>query len=384
MNRKIIIYAHFAGNGNTEELRDWLIRQQVRELIYIAFPFGDCSDSSIRLSRYLNGQLAAERCSAIRFKSPFMLSYIKDFLYGLFWGVRYGKNSDGFFGGDNLLSLCGLLLRRWCRIKRIYYYMIDYTPRRYASRLLNAVYYWMDRFASERCDEIWVPAEETIQGRFIDGRLAPEKVNWRLVPYGTHEGQISLQDYRGSNRLVYMGGLFESKGVHRLVEIYTAVSRQCAGITSLDMIIIGAGPLEPLLRRQVKEQGLSERIRVTGYMENYQEVLSELVQGGVALAPYDSSDGNSFSFYADAGKLKVYIGCGLPVVATDVPPFMKEIAGCGAGRIALYDADDFAAQVEEVLNNYEIYRSSALALSKEYSWDSIFSRAFNIQETTCA
>lgn len=382
MNRKIIIYAHFAGNGNTEELRDWLIRRRIQELVYIAFPFGDCADSAIRLCRYQDGKLVEERRSFVCFKSPFVLSYLKDFLYGIVLGIRYGRHADWFFGGDNLLTLCGLLVRRLCRIKKICYYMIDYTPRRYVSALLNGLYYRLDRIASEWCDEIWVPAEETLQARFRDGRLNPEKVCWKLVPYGTHTGQV-LPEAVCPNRLVYMGGLLESKGAHRLLDIYKAVLRKCPDSAPLKMVIIGKGPLELLLRRQVEEQGFSGSVRVFGYVENYDAVLAELSRGGIALAPYDPEDPNSFSFYADAGKLKVYIGCGLPVVATDVPPFVKEIARCGAGRIARYDADDFSAQIDDVLCHYDVYRTAALVLSREYSWETVFEKAFGLQETAC-
>jgi len=383
MNRKIVIYAHFAGHGNTEELRDWLIRQKIRDLVYIAFPFGDCTDTGVQLSRYQNGLLVEERRSLVRFKSPFVFSYLKDFLYGLLWGIRYGRKADWFFGGDNLLSLCGLILRRLCRIKKVCYYMIDYTPRRYVSGLLNGLYYWMDRQASERCNEIWVPAEETIAGRFEDGRLSPEKVRWKLVPYGTNVGQLSFPETICSNRLVYMGGLFESKGAHRLIEIYDAVVRRCPIGSPPEMVIIGKGPLELLLRRQVEEHGLSGSVHVRGYIEDHNEVLAELSRGGIALAPYDPEDANSFSFYADAGKLKVYIGCGLPVVATEVPPFVKEIVRHGAGRIAGYNADDFAAQIAEVLRHYDAYRTAALALSQEYKWDTVFEKAFTMQEPEC-
>lgn len=378
MNRKIIIYAHFAGNGNTEELRDWLIGQRVRDLVYIAFPFEDCPDPSIRLFRYRDGRLVEERRSFLRFKSPFVLSYLKDFLCGIVWGLRYGWNADWFFGGDNLLTLCGLIFRRVCGIKKVCYYMIDYTPRRYASALLNWLYYRIDRIAAERCDEVWVLAKETIDGRFNDRRLVPEKVCWKLVPYGTHPSQVFSADVVCSNRLVYMGGLIESKGAPRLIEIYNAVVRKFPDATPPEMVIIGRGPAEPLLRRQVAEQGLSEKVRVLGYVEDNNAVLAELSRGGVALAPYDPENTNSFSFYADAGKLKVYIGCGLPVVATDVPPFVRELVRHGAGRTAEYDADDFAEQVGEVFRRYEAYRKAALALNQEYSWDTIFKRAFDL------
>jgi hypothetical protein len=98
----------------------------------------------------------------------------------------------------------------------------------------------------------------------------------------------------------------------------------------------------------------------------------------VAIAPYDPADANSFTFYSDPGKVKVYLGCGLPVVLTDVPPIARVLAREGAGRIARYDATDLAETVASVMRSaeYLAVRARAAAMGCEYEWTRVFENAF--------
>ena len=97
----------------------------------------------------------------------------------------------------------------------------------------------------------------------------------------------------------------------------------------------------------------------------------------LAIAPYNPNDKNSFSFYADPGKVKVYLGCGLPIVITEVPSIYKILVQEKAGLTAKYEGKDFADKIEKVMEDIKNYRSNARQLGLKYSWDSIFSEAFD-------
>jgi glycosyltransferase involved in cell wall biosynthesis len=117
-------------------------------------------------------------------------------------------------------------------------------------------------------------------------------------------------------------------------------------------------------------------------VESIGAVVALAAKGGVAIAPYDPSDLNSFTYYSDPGKVKVYLGCGLPVVLTDVPPIARRIEREGAGRIARYDAGDLAETVAAVMgsNDYLAVRARAAAMGREYEWTRIFETAFEQME----
>ena len=62
---------------------------------------------------------------------------------------------DLFVGIDNLNALAGIFLRKLGAVRRVAYYVIDYTPRRFANPLLNRLYHWIDRTCVRHADVIW-------------------------------------------------------------------------------------------------------------------------------------------------------------------------------------------------------------------------------------
>jgi glycosyltransferase involved in cell wall biosynthesis len=68
----------------------------------------------------------------------------------------------------------------------------------------------------------------------------------------------------------------------------------------------------------------------------------------------------------------------LPIVLTDVPPVAKDIEKEGAGKIARYDAADFANAIASILwdANYLLIRENARRLGERYAWPKVFAEAF--------
>ena len=96
---------------------------------------------------------------------------------------------------------------------------------------------------------------------------------------------------------------------------------------------------------------------------------------GIAIAPYSSIDKNNFSFYADPGKVKFYLGCGLPIVITDVPLIAKDIEKNQSGLIAEYNSVDFCNKIIFILNNYDLFKRNAIKFGKEFDWNVIFRKS---------
>lgn len=372
--KKFSILAHGTGTGNAEELRDWLLSKKAREVVYITFPFGPSPQKEIRTEVFRAGRLVRTVKSLVRFGKPSFLSYLKDFLYALFYIPRFCRDSDVTVAGDNLLAAAALASRKRARLGRIVYYMIDYTPVRYGFKPLNELYYALDRYAAEGADCVWPLDERTIGGRFDHGRLDPERVTWYAVPYGNHSARIRLPKSVKASRIVYMGGLLKSKGAELFIPIAEGLARR--GV-NFEFVIVGGGPYRAELEAEAVRRGLGKKIRVLGYVDDFNEVMDLLKNCGVALAPYYPEDRNNFSYYADAGKLKSYLGCGLPIVVTDVPPFAKVLAKKGAGLIAKYDASDFAEKIARIIRRQSAFRKKAAALGREFDWDRVLTRAFS-------
>ena len=372
---KIVILSHYATTGACEELRDWLVAERVREVVYVAFPFGSNFGRPIRVERFDKGEPRPARLSWFRFKLPEPFAYAKDFLYALWYAVRFGRHADVLVAGDNLLAAAGILTRWLTGARHVVYYMIDYTPMRYANRFLNGVYYALDRFAATRAGVVWPLTAQIIQGRFDAGRLDARRVRWYPVPYGSHPLPESSAKTCDRKRVVYLGDVVRNKGAELFVPLALELKKS---IPDFRFTIIGGGKDVQALREEVRSAGLAEQVEVCGFVENMDDALGRLAGAGVAIAPYYPSDANNFTFYSDPGKIKVYLGCGLPIVLTDVPPIAKDLARMGAGRLARYDAADFARTVAAVLNDadYPKIRENARTLGEQCAWPRIFTSAF--------
>ena len=375
VGQAVVILSHYATTGACEELRDWLLGLKAEKVVYVAFPFGPNRERSICVDCFRRGERSAARRSWWRLKLPEPLAYAKDFWYALLYAVRFARGADVLVAGDNLLTLAAVLTRRLTGVGRVVYYMIDYTPVRYANRLLNALYYRVDRWAAYGADAVWPLTPQIIEGRFKVGRLDPRRVRWYAVPYGSHPRAAPAAAVRAGRRVVYMGDVLRSKGAELFVPMARELRRR---IPDVRFTVIGGGKDLQFLRDEVKASGLAAAFELCGFVERMEDVLGKLAGADVAIAPYDPFDANSFTFFSDPGKIKVYLGCGLPVVLTDVPPIARELEKEGAGKIARYDAADFAAAVAAVLEGDGglRMRENARRLGERYAWPGVFEEAF--------
>lgn len=368
---KIVILSHYATTGACEELRAWLISEKIPELIYIAFPFGHNPEYSICVERYLHGKPQPVITSWVRLKLPEPLAYAKDFVFALWYLVRYARHADLVVAGDNLLSAASVLMRRIASLGKLIYYMIDYTPVRYRNPFMNALYRMVDRFAAHRVNAVWPLTRQMIEARFKAGQMDAHRVRWYVVPYGSHP-TAAAEHHR--EHLVYMGDLVPNKGAELLVSLALKLKER---LPDFKLTVIGGGEYLPQLRQEVAQLGLERYVEICGFIREMAEVVAKLSGAGVAIAPYSPHDPNSFTFYADPGKIKVYLGCGLPVVLTDVPPIARELVEKGAGCIAAYDAQSFSDAVERLVSsaNYPQHRNAATLLGAQYAWPKIFEEA---------
>ena len=365
---KIVVFSHYCATGACEELRDWLNKGGVREVVYVAFPFGPNPDRFIRVDCYAEGRHVREARSWFRLRLPEPLAYAKDFAYAVWYAWRFGRAADVLVAGDNLLTLACSLVRRAAGIKRLVYYMIDYTPVRYASRLLNRVYCCVDRLASVRATQVWPLTEEMIRARFNAGQLNERDVRYQVVPYGCTPVERATFDRK---QVVYMGGVAKQKGAELFVPFALELKKR---VSDFNFVIIGGGDGIGALRDEIQKADLQGQVRLLGFVESMQDVLAELANAGVAIAPYFPFDANSFTLYSDPGKIKAYLGCGLPIVLTDVPPIAKTLEHESVGKIAAYDATDFAEKVAEIMNapDYNSLRIHVQEFGRRFDWNTVF------------
>src|SRR5260370_33960871 len=118
-------------------------------------------------------------------------------------------------------------------------------------------------------------------------------------------------------------------------------------LRAVKLLVVGDGPYRATVERQSIELGVADAVEFAGFIDDHHEVERRLAGCSLGLAPY-VPDPESFSRFADPGKVKIYLACGLPVILTNVPPIAPLLEERGAGRIVPYEA----AAVTEVVIEY--------------------------------
>ena len=97
----------------------------------------------------------------------------------------------------------------------------------------------------------------------------------------------------------------------------------------------------------------------------------------MAAAPY-TDDADSFTRWADPGKLKAYLGAGLPIVMTSTPPIAPQLEAAGSALLVQPDAGSVAAGLAKVLQDPSLWSSmhtASLAEVAQYDWPAVLTEA---------
>ncbi|MDD5745698.1 MAG: glycosyltransferase, partial [Candidatus Omnitrophica bacterium] len=154
-------------------------------------------------------------------------------------------------------------------------------------------------------------------------------------------------------------------------------------IPQIKFLIIGKGDYEKALRELAEQKGLGGTVEFKGFIEDNNEVEKILCRCAVGMAPYVPFEEN-YIYYADPGKPKLYLGCGLPIVITRFPAIADEIDKRGAGIAVEYERENIKEAVVKLLKDDSFYkkcRENAVAFSREFDTNYILEKA--LKQTLC-
>ena len=367
-----MICSHFFTTGPANELEDFL-RTRTSILVSVFHPFYFSKLRHTFGTIYLGG--SPEKTLAIRTLPRFgFLNYLRDFAVSLTMPLRLKSRFDLFVGSNPLNAFAGVLLRRLGFARRVVFYKIDYVPLRFSNSILNTLYGWIDRRCATNADWTWNLAEAMLRERRKQGIRSDNQL---VVPIGCHFERIRRPSLTEINRskLVYMGSLRRGQGIELALDTFPMVLEK---LPQAQLVIVGSGPLQEMLKGKVKELGLSQQVTFTGEVPDHQQLEQILTTCGIGLATYQPLP-ESYTYFTEPGKVKVYLACGLPVIITGVPEIAEEVKKRGAGMVIDYDSDNLAAAVMMLARNERSYasaRDSAISFASEFTWESVFTRAF--------
>lgn len=363
----IFIATHTAeAYGPQYVLRQHLIEQGVF-FAYVGCPFDYARLAHAELAVYREGKTLVDRPGHHN-TARGVLSWLRDAWFVFRQGWKYLGQDSVFIGINNLNAVVGILLKWLGKGKCVVYYVIDYTPTRFPSRLINGIYQSLARFAARRADMVWNLSERM---RDVHARFGARPDTSIMVPIGlhAHEFQVVPEEEIKRNQLIVVSTLFESKGVHLAIDAMTH-------LPAARLTIVGTGPYEGELKERAERLGVADRITFLGLADRT-VLFDRLSHSRVALAPYQTDPAN-YSYYADPAKPKEYLACGIPVVITRVPWIAEEIERRPMGLAIGFDSRELARAAEKLMTDDAFWsrcRQEAIQFSRDLLWQDIFGRA---------
>lgn len=307
---------------------------------------------------------------------------LRDFFSVLFTGLDQKERYDFFIGLECINTLAGIILRRIGKVKKVIYYVSDYSPMRFGNNFFNSVYVWLDRFCAVNADYIWDVSSAMQPARIKAGLNIQKSAPGVLVPNALFSSQIAYLDIskRIPYSLIYMGTLGYENGPDLAIEVLPKIKKL---FSQTKLNIIGGGQ-ESLkrLEKLVKKLNLRDSVVFHGFIADNDKKAEVIKQCYIALAPYRSIE-NSVRWYADATKIRQYLGCGLPVVTTHVPPLGKQIVSGKAGIVTNDTKEEYSDAIISLFSDKSLYTKmskNAIRLGRKNTWENSYRQAFLTME----
>ncbi len=285
---------------------------------------------------------------------------------------------DLFIGLEGIYTLAGLILRKLGIVKRVIYYVSDYSPRRFEHTLFNALYIRLDRFCLLHADFTWDVSPAIQKGRYEAGLLPTGTYRLIHVPNGLFPFQIKSLPIkeRNKNDLVYMGILEPDMGPDLAIRSMRLVLKH---YPKTRLHIIG-GPEKHIriMKQLVDRLHLAQSVVFHGFIPSFEEMAQRVRACYIGLAPYRSFS-DSKRWYGDAGKIRQYTASGLPVVTTHVPPLGQYVVHMGAGIMTRDTEKSFSRGIVKLLGNRALYEKlvhAAKNVSRDNTWENVYQKAF--------
>lgn len=377
-------------NGMIEPLVSFFVQKcNTLELIDGIHP--GCTNSDTIFESYSHSLHSKQTRSHIAsFLKPFLqskrsdktqLSYkIRDFLTVFEHAYRYPKRTDIFIGLESIFTLAGICLKKLNKVKTIIYYVSDYSPNRYGNRMINAIYLALDRFCCIHADYVWDVSPAMMPARIKHGFDLNKSASHLIVPNGLFENQINPVSMKQKKLfdIVYAGSLTPENGPDILIKAIKIIVKT---LPKIKLHFYG-GPLdyEKKLKVLTNRLHLNSNIVFHGLQTDVSKLSNEIRFYSIGLAPYRKFE-NSVRWYADATKLRLYMGAGLPVITTEVPPLGKTLDK--AGIIINDDENTFASTIISILSNRKTLTrmsESASKWAKNNTWEKSYSNALKLMK----
>jgi len=374
MYKNLIVISHKFLPQPDDDLVLYLNKERSDNVMHITHAFPDSPDWISRCKWYKEGKLYKEWKTRDYIRFPEFLIYAKEFIFTVYCVIKSREIWDFSVCMDGMCTFFGIILRLFRRVRRVSYWAIDFVPEnRFNSGIKNFIYHKMNIFGYKNADEMW-----DLSPRMIDAReefLGIKKNSYRkhkIVPYGMWLDRIERYSYDEckKNTLVFMGHLLEKQGVQLVLDAVPEIIKE---IPDFKFKVIGNGNFKEKLKQKVRDLKIEKYVNFLDKIEKNEDMEEEIARSCVAIAPYIAKL-DTWTKYADPGKVKTYLACGVPVLLTDVPWNAKEIEKLGCGKIITEDPVNIAENALMFMSRdmNQKFRDNSIEYSKNFDYNTIF------------
>jgi glycosyltransferase involved in cell wall biosynthesis len=229
-----------------------------------------------------------------------------------------------FFGINYFCTFCGIMLKKMGRVDFVIYRVMDFFPLPPSGfyRLLNRVFYVIDKFCLKNADSIWFTTEGHIIGREKNGYFKREEYAYQLIPLAVDLDKFISKEINEKNKhsLVYCGVVSR---YHMLDLIFEVISELKNDFSDIKLNLIGSGPDADYYKDSAQKKELQNNIIFHGFMEEDQKFRDLMADNALGVALY--KDEENFMKYTEPAKVKYYLNFGVPALVSDVPVIAREI-----------------------------------------------------------
>lgn len=303
---------------------------------------------------------------------------IRDFLSVFELIVRVKKKYDLFIGLESIYAMAGIILKNLRIVKTVVYYVSDYAPNRYENKLLNSFYLALDRFCCYHSDYIWDVSPAMLSARIKTGLDKKRCKPVILVPNALFPEQISYLSLQKINvySLVFAGTFGSENGLTLLIKALKIVIKK---YPNAKLHIFGGGYTEEPPQKITKKYNIEKNVIFHDFISDTIKLSNEIKKYSIGVAPYMAYK-DSARWYADATKLRLYLGSGLPVITTHVPPLGKILEKKGAALIVKDNEKELATAIIRIFSSKSLYkkmRNNAITFAKNNTWENSYTKALN-------
>ncbi len=310
---------------------------------------------------------------------------LRDFLSVFEYLARNPQRYDLFIGLESVFTIAGILLKRLGLARNVVYYVSDYSPNRYNQRFLNNIYLTLDRFCCYNADYIWDVSPAMHPARIKAGLDEKKSKNPILVPNALFPEQIcplKNEDDIEPFSLVFAGTFGPENGLPIIIQAMPSIIDK---LPKTKLHVFGGGHTPQQDLEQLAEKlNVGKHVIFHGFISDARELSGKINRYMVGVAPYAGIP-DSARWYADATKLRLYMGAGLPIITTHVPPLGKEIEKYGAGVVSNDSPEAFSEAILKIFsdkNTHRHLREKTISYAKPNTWENSYANAFKQMGTS--